>query len=60
MTSAGEPATPEEIAGRADLPLFRVRSSLRELVQAGLIEEKENKYRTTERGREALQRSPSS
>lgn len=40
-----QPATPEEVAQATGLPLFRVRSGLRELAQAGLIEEVEGRYR---------------
>lgn len=40
-----QPATPEEVAQTTGLPLFRVRSGLRELAQAGFIEEVEGRYR---------------
>ena len=42
--------SPEEIAGNTGLPLFRVRSGLRELAQAGLTIEKDDKYGLTENG----------
>jgi len=42
--------SPEEIAGSVGLPLFRVRSGLRELTQAGLAIEKNDKYELTEEG----------
>ena len=42
--------TPEEIAKDTDLPLFRVRSGLRELTQAGLADQKGDKYELTEKG----------
>jgi len=42
--------SPEEIAGSIGLPLFRVRSGLRELTQAGLAIEKDDKYELTEEG----------
>lgn len=45
------PATPAEIAQRAALPLFRVRGSLRELVEAGLLAEQEGIYSLTPQGR---------
>lgn len=48
------PATPEEVAQTTGLPLFRVRSGLREMVQAGLIEEREGRYLLTETGRQKL------
>ncbi len=43
-------ATPEDIARETGLPLFRVRSGLRELVQAGVAEQDGNTYRITEKG----------
>ena len=42
--------SPEEIAGSVGLPLFRVRSGFRELTQAGLAIEKDDKYELTEEG----------
>ncbi len=42
--------TPEDIARETGLPLFRVRSGLRELVQAGVAEQDGSKYRITEKG----------
>jgi len=41
---------PEEIAKSSGLPLFRVRSGLRELVQASLAIEKDGRYELTENG----------
>ena len=46
--------SPEEIAKSAELPLFRVRSGLRELTQAGLANQKNNKYEITEKGEELV------
>lgn len=48
------PATPEEVAQATGLPLFRVRSGLREMAQAGLVEEQEGRYTLTEAGRQKL------
>jgi predicted transcriptional regulator len=42
--------SPEEIASNTGLPLFRVRSGLRELTQAGLAIEKDGKHELTEKG----------
>lgn len=42
--------SPEEIAKNTGLPLFRVRSGLRELVQAGLAAQKEDSYKLSETG----------
>jgi predicted transcriptional regulator len=47
--------SPEDLATVVDQPLFRVRSSLRELVAAGWIRESEGRYELTEQGtRQAL------
>jgi DNA-binding IclR family transcriptional regulator len=40
----------EEVAQKAGLPLFRVRSGLRELVQAGLANPKGDSYELTPKG----------
>jgi DNA-binding IclR family transcriptional regulator len=50
-----ESATPTEVARKVGLPLFRVRSSLRELVEAALlVEETDGSYRLTAAGTERL------
>jgi len=46
--------TAEEIAKEAGLPLFRVRSGLRELTAAGLVTEKGGRHDITERGEELI------
>jgi DNA-binding IclR family transcriptional regulator len=46
--------SPEEIAKAAGLPLFRVRSGLRELTQAGLADQKEDRYKLSEKGAELI------
>lgn len=48
------PGSAEEIAKNAGLPLFRVRSGLRELAQAGLAGQKNDKYEITEKGKELV------
>ena len=45
---------PEEIAKSTGLPLFRVRSGLRELAQADLTNQKDDKYEITEKGAELI------
>lgn len=45
----------EEIAKDTGLPLFRVRSGLRELSQAGLIVERAGKYELTDKGTALIQ-----
>jgi DNA-binding IclR family transcriptional regulator len=42
--------TPEEIAREAGLPLFRVRSGLRELAQAGLVTQDGDRYELSAQG----------
>ena len=44
---------PEKIAKEVELPLFRVRSGLRELIQAGLAKLEDDKYRITDKGGES-------
>ena len=46
-----ELGSPEEIAKDAGLPLFRVRSGLRELAQAGLANQKNDRRNCVGRGR---------
>jgi predicted transcriptional regulator len=50
-----ETLSPEEITSKTGQPLFRVRSGLRELKNAGFIEEKEDKYRLSEAGKRVVQ-----
>jgi hypothetical protein len=47
-------ATPEDAAAATELPVYRIRSSLRELLAAGLIVAEGDGYRTTEAGRERI------
>jgi predicted transcriptional regulator len=42
--------SPEEIAKEAGLPLFRVRSGLRELAEAGLVKQRDDRYELSEEG----------
>jgi len=42
--------SPEDIADKTGRPLFLVRSGLRELKNAGLVEETEDKYRLSKNG----------
>jgi predicted transcriptional regulator len=43
--------SPEELAATVGLPLYRIRSGLRELGQAGLVEEASGKFALTAAGR---------
>jgi predicted transcriptional regulator len=47
--------SPEEIAAKTGQPLFRVRSGLRELKNAGFVEETEEKYKLSKTGETAIQ-----
>lgn len=46
--------SPEDVAKYTGLPLFRVRSGLRELAQAGLVKQKGDDYEFTEKGEELI------
>jgi DNA-binding IclR family transcriptional regulator len=46
--------SPEEIAKESGLPLFRVRSGLRELTEAGLAKQKDERYELSEKGAELI------
>ncbi len=48
------PLLPEEISKQVAQPLFKVRSSLREMNAAGFVEEENGKFKITERGREKI------
>jgi DNA-binding IclR family transcriptional regulator len=51
LTSLESPLGPEAIAAKIGAPLFRVRSSLRELQAAGFVSESGGLFRTTDQGR---------
>ncbi len=55
LREAEQPKTAAELAQISGLPLFRVRSSLRELVQAGLLREDGDHFVLTESGRAKLE-----
>jgi predicted transcriptional regulator len=46
--------TPEEVAAKTGQPLFRVRSGLRELKNAGFVTEQTGKYTLSETGKTLL------
>ena len=55
LTSVKEGATtPDMIAEATGQPMFRVRSGLRELVNAGFLEEADGEYSLTETGKSVL------
>ncbi len=47
--------SPDEVASKTGQPLFRVRSGLRELKNAGFVEEVEDKYRLSKTGETLVQ-----
>jgi DNA-binding IclR family transcriptional regulator len=47
VATAGDPA---DVAAATGLPLYRVRSGLREMLQSGLVETQEAGYALTDRG----------
>ncbi|MEM2896098.1 MAG: hypothetical protein QXG01_00750 [Candidatus Bathyarchaeia archaeon] len=50
-----EALSPEEIASKIGQPMFRIRSGLRELKNAGLVEEVEGKYELSDDGKKLVQ-----
>ena len=51
---AQQPLPPAEIAKRLGEPLFKVRGNLREMEEAGLIQEQGGLYVLTEEGRSKI------
>lgn len=49
------PATLGEASEECDVPLFRVRSAIREFVQAGLVEERNGRFRVAAKGIQVLE-----
>jgi predicted transcriptional regulator len=47
-------ASVEQIAKELDLPIFKIRSSIREMTKAGLITEMNEQYVISEKGKELL------
>lgn len=54
LKAAEQPKTAVELAQLLALPLYRVRSSLRELVAGGFLKEEAEQYVLTETGRAKL------
>ena len=50
LSLLAEAMTPEEAAQKSGQPLFKVRSSLREMGEAGLVVAEGDKYRASEKG----------
>jgi predicted transcriptional regulator len=49
------PLSPEEVAAKTGQPLFKVRSGLRELKNAGFVEEAAEKYVLSNNGSNIIQ-----
>ncbi len=49
-----EPAIPMQIQQISGLPIYRVRASLRELMDLGLVQQNGENYQTTELGKTYL------
>jgi predicted transcriptional regulator len=47
--------SPDDVSSKTGQPLFRVRSGLRELKNAGFVEEVGDKYKLTENGEKLVQ-----
>ena len=56
LTAMDRPAPLSQIAARAELPLYRIRSAARELAQAGLVAASQDEWQITAAGRAALER----
>lgn len=52
-----EHRTPEDVANLTELPLFRIRSGLRDLLEAGYVKEEQGKYFLAGPGVEALRKA---
>ena len=48
-------STPQTVSQQTGQPMFKVRSGLRELVNAGLVKQTENKYCLTEEGTKIIE-----
>ncbi len=57
LAALSDGATLSELAQKTGLALYRVRSAVRELVEAGLVEAKDETHVLTEAGRAALARA---
>ena len=49
------PATPEQVAKDCHTPLFRVRSAIREFMEAGFVEKRGDAYVLTTKGMEKME-----
>lgn len=56
MEAMSLPKTLEDVAKETAIPVFRIRSVIRELLEAEYVEESEGLYSTTEKGRYKLEK----
>ena len=54
LSSVKEAKTAEEISRLLDMPLFKIRSALRDLISARFVQEDNGKYQITEEGIKVL------
>jgi len=54
LTSVGPDSTAEDVAATTGIPLYRVRSSLRQLLAAGFISEQGGHFKQTREGVEKV------
>ncbi len=52
------PRTAEGVCDHLRLPLYRVRSTMRELFEAGLVAEQDGVYGLTDKGRRRVEEMP--
>jgi predicted transcriptional regulator len=50
ITALKTPRTSAELAQATSLPVYRIRSTIRELIEAGLVLETDGRYQLTENG----------
>jgi predicted transcriptional regulator len=54
---AVESLTTQDISKNSGLPIFKVRSNLREMLNAELIIEENNQYKISEKGKQILEKN---
>ncbi len=54
LDAMSSPTTLEDVAKETRLPLYRIRSSVREIVDAGWVQQTDGKYVITPAGQERL------
>jgi len=58
VRALGTPRTVEGVCEHLRLPPYRVRSTMRELVEAGLVAESDGVYSLTDSGRSRVEQMP--